>query len=98
MPYCAYTREEISKEFFEEMLQRTASRGPDKSRTLKVKDGWLGFNRLAIMGLNCKGMQPFELNGNAVICTNSSDCIKSIKGEIGNKEYVIPYFMSIQQV
>ncbi|WP_026492087.1 asparagine synthase B [Butyrivibrio sp. XPD2002] len=63
-----YAREEISKEYFEEMLQRTASRGPDKSRTLKVKGGWLGFNRLAIMGLNCKGMQPFELNGNAVIC------------------------------
>ncbi|WP_029322335.1 asparagine synthase B [Butyrivibrio sp. AE3004] len=63
-----YAREELSKEFFEEMLERTASRGPDKSRTLKVKGGWLGFNRLAIMGLNCNGMQPFTLNGNAVIC------------------------------
>ncbi|MBE5859539.1 MAG: asparagine synthase B [Butyrivibrio sp.] len=63
-----YAKEEVSKEFFESMLLKTASRGPDKSRTLKVKGGWLGFNRLAIMGLDCKGMQPFTRNGNAVIC------------------------------
>ena len=74
-----YTREEISKDFFEEMLQRTASRGPDKSRTLKVKGGWLGFNRLAIMGLNCLGMQPFELNGNAVVCNGELYGFKALR-------------------
>lgn len=45
-----------------------------------------------------KRLRRLYNDGNAVICTNYSDCIKSIKGEIGNKEYVIPYFMSIQQV
>jgi len=30
-----------------------------------------------------------------IICTNASECVKSIKDEIGNKKYVIPYFMSI---
>lgn len=34
-------------------------------------------------------------NKNNIICTNASDCVKSIKTEIGNKKYVIPYFMSI---
>jgi hypothetical protein len=34
-------------------------------------------------------------NENNIICTNASDCVKSIKAEIGNKKYVVPYFMSI---
>ena len=34
-------------------------------------------------------------NENNIICTNASNCVKSIKAEIGNKKYVIPYFMSI---
>ena len=34
-------------------------------------------------------------NENNVICTNASDCVKSIKSEVGNKKYVVPYFMSI---
>ena len=74
-----YAREEISKEFFEDMLQKTASRGPDKSRTLKVKGGWLGFNRLAIMGLNCLGMQPFELGSNAVVCNGELYGFKALR-------------------
>lgn len=82
-----YTREEISKEFFEEMLQRTASRGPDKSRTLKVKGGYLGFNRLAIMGLNCKGMQPFTLNGNAVVCNGELYGFNSLKNYLKSLGY-----------
>ena len=34
-------------------------------------------------------------NKNNIICTNASECIKPIKAEVGNKKYVIPYFMSI---
>jgi hypothetical protein len=34
-------------------------------------------------------------NEKNVICTNASDCVKSIKSEIGNNKYAIPYFMSI---
>ena len=30
-----------------------------------------------------------------IICTNTADCVKEIKSEIGNKKYVVPYFMSI---
>ena len=34
-------------------------------------------------------------NKNNVICTDISQCIRSIKSEIGNNRYVVPYFMSI---
>ncbi len=74
-----YTRQEVSREFFEEMLEKTASRGPDKSRVLKVKGGWMGFNRLAIMGLNCKGMQPFTLNGSSVVCNGELYGFRELK-------------------
>jgi hypothetical protein len=34
-------------------------------------------------------------NKNNIICTDVSKCVKSIKNEIGDKKYVVPYFMSI---
>lgn len=40
-------------------LGRTYSRGPDESRLVKTGNGWLGFNRLSIMGITGNGMQPF---------------------------------------
>ncbi|MBQ7658848.1 MAG: asparagine synthase B [Butyrivibrio sp.] len=63
-----YARADVSKVFFEEILEKTTSRGPDMTRTLKVEKGYMGFNRLSIMGLTESGMQPFTLNGNAVVC------------------------------
>ncbi|MCR5733338.1 MAG: asparagine synthase B [Lachnospiraceae bacterium] len=40
-------------------LAKTHSRGPDARRIVDTKNGWLGFNRLSIMGLTENGMQPF---------------------------------------
>ena len=40
-------------------LEKTTSRGPDASRIVNTGNGWLGFNRLSIMGLTAGGMQPF---------------------------------------
>ena len=47
---------------------RTVSRGPDMSRFEEFPLGYLGFHRLAIMGLNERGMQPFHMDGDSVIC------------------------------
>ena len=80
-----YARADVAQEFFEEMLYKTHSRGPDMSRTLKVSEGWMGFNRLSIMGLNEAGMQPFSLNGNAVICN----------GELYGFEHIKKYLISL---
>ena len=74
-----YARANVAQEFFEEMLYKTHSRGPDMSRTLKVDEGWMGFNRLSIMGLNEAGMQPFSLNGNVVICNGELYGFENIK-------------------
>ena len=54
----ALTQEELRVYF-----DRTLSRGPDMSRIVETKSGYLCFHRLAIMGLNKAGMQPFELEG-----------------------------------
>ena len=47
---------------------RTTSRGPDMSRFVEIPCGYLGFQRLAIMGLDERGMQPFRLDGDYVVC------------------------------
>ncbi len=49
-------------------FDRTRSRGPDDSRVTDTGRGYLGFHRLAIMGLTPAGMQPFELDGSYVVC------------------------------
>ena len=46
-------------------FDRTISRGPDMSRFVEIPRGYLGFHRLAIMGLTAEGMQPFEMDGKA---------------------------------
>ena len=51
-----------------EGFDRTISRGPDMSRFEEIPCGYLGFHRLAIMGLDERGMQPFHLDGDAVVC------------------------------
>ena len=50
------------------MMEKTISRGPDDTRILNTGSGYLGFNRLSIMGLSPEGMQPFTLRGSAVVC------------------------------
>ena len=35
----------------QDCLNRTKDRGPDMTRFVETKGGWLGFHRLAIMGL-----------------------------------------------
>ena len=40
-------------------LSRTRSRGPDATRMVNTGNGWIGFNRLSIMGITDTGMQPF---------------------------------------
>jgi asparagine synthase (glutamine-hydrolysing) len=74
-----YARSDLSQSFFEEMLAKTISRGPDMSRVQKVRGGYIGFNRLSIMGLTESGMQPFNLNGNTVVCNGELYGFKALK-------------------
>lgn len=64
----AYCSAQADPQATAEMLSRTISRGPDDSRILNTGNGYLGFNRLSIMGLTPEGMQPFTMGNNAVVC------------------------------
>ncbi len=63
-----YCREDAPRGKFEEGFARTVSRGPDDTVIKDIGAGLMGFHRLAIMGLTPEGMQPFFLDGNAIVC------------------------------
>lgn len=64
----AYCSRSAVMDTFMEGFKQTISRGPDDTRIAIVKDGLLGFHRLAIMGLTPSGMQPFQYENDYVIC------------------------------
>ncbi|MDE6834539.1 MAG: asparagine synthase B, partial [Ruminococcus sp.] len=53
----------------------------------EVEDGTLGFQRLSIMGLTPEGMQPFELDGNYVICNGEIYGFLPVREELIKKGY-----------
>ena len=65
---------EFAPKAFADALAKLNDRGPDMTRTISMDDKVFGFNRLAIMDLSERGMQPFV----------SDDCILVCNGEIYN--------------
>ena len=63
-----FTKRTISRGLALEGFNKTLSRGPYMSRFVECGTGWLGFHRLAIMGLGANGMQPFRLDGEMCVC------------------------------
>lgn len=76
------TREEILPHF-----DRTLSRGPDMSSVVETPSGWLCFHRLAIMGLDESGMQPFSLDGDMVVCNGELYGWRELRTELEGKGY-----------
>ena len=76
----ALTKEELLPYF-----DRTLSRGPDMSRIIETPSGYLCFHRLAIMGLSEQGMQPFELDGDYVVCNGEIYGFRKIKETLSDK-------------
>lgn len=77
-----YKSLKIDESIIHKALQATLSRGPDDERIQKVGCGFLGFQRLSIMGLDESGMQPFEFNGNFVVCNGEIYGFRKIKEEL----------------
>ena len=75
----------LSKESFKEHFDKTISRGPDMQRIVTMSDVILGFERLSIMGLDERGMQPFERNQNYLICNGEIYGFRKIKEDLGKK-------------
>ena len=57
------------------------------TRVQDIGNGFLGFHRLAIMGLNESGMQPFHLNENWVVCNGELYGFRKLKTELMAKGY-----------
>ena len=70
---------------FKEGFERTISRGPDASKIIDTSQGYLGFHRLSIMGLNDAGMQPFQLDKNYVVCNGEIYGFEKIKEKLSGK-------------
>ncbi len=63
----------------------TLTRGPDMTRILQAGSCWLGFQRLAIMDLSPRGMQPFSLDGDYAVCNGELYGFRSIKKKLEGK-------------
>ena len=64
----ALDSDEYSLDTFNKSLWKISDRGPDMTRSAFYKNKTFGFDRLAIMDLSPKGMQPFEHNGIMLVC------------------------------
>jgi len=77
-----YLGKRIPLDMLVDGFYKTISRGPDLSRMLSVGDGYLMFHRLTIMGLEKSGMQPFERNGDAVVCNGELYGFRKMRDEL----------------
>ena len=84
-----YAGEPASFEKFKECFDRTASRGPDDTKVVRTNSGVLGFHRLSIMGLDERGMQPFSLNGNYVVCNGELYGFRPLKEKLSEKYTIV---------
>ena len=77
----------ISETRFTDGFNKTVSRGPDDSRIVKIKNGFMAFHRLAIMGLTEEGMQPFSFGKNLLVCNGEIYGFRKLKTELIKKGY-----------
>ena len=82
-----YSGSTIPFDILKEGFDKTVSRGPDMSCVIPLPTGYIGFHRLAIMGLSEAGMQPFELNGDYVVCNGELYCFRPLKEKLSRKYY-----------
>ena len=82
-----YAGKDVTEEEMKGYLQRTQMRGPDAMQVVETDFGWLGFARLAIMGLTPDGMQPFERDGSWVVCNGEIYGFRTIKKELEERGF-----------
>ena len=78
-----YTGGDIPMARLEAAFSAAKSRGPDESRSLAAGGGALLFHRLAIMGLEPEGMQPFTApDRSAVVCNGELYGFRRLRREL----------------
>lgn len=83
--FMVYTANDIKVEDFEESFIRISYRGPDCCVIENREKGLWGFHRLSIMGLNESGNQPFELNGNLVVCNGELYGFRKVREQLSQQ-------------
>ena len=82
-----YAGHDIGPNKLRDYLLRSRRRGPDDWRVVKTPFGYLGFARLAIMGLSPEGMQPFEQGGSWAVCNGEVYGFRRLKEELAARGY-----------
>lgn len=82
-----YEGRDITLQQLDEAFAKTYMRGPDARCIQTLAGGYIGFNRLAIMGLSSLGMQPFSLKGNQVVCNGEIFGFRAIRRKLIEQGY-----------
>lgn len=82
-----YLGTSLTEQDIRSYFDRTVSRGPDMTRVEAIGNGFLGFHRLAIMGLDERGMQPFSMGNQKVVCNGEIYGFRALKEELISKGY-----------
>lgn len=77
-----FTSPSLTAEAVKSFFDRTITRGPDSTRIESAGSGCLCFHRLAIMGLDETGMQPFHLDEDMVVCNGELYGFRKLKDEL----------------
>ena len=85
--FMVYTKKDISKEELEKEFKKIKHRGPDMNKIIEKDSNTFLFHRLAIMGLDEKGMQPFEKNNKIVVCNGELYGFRKEKKNLMKKGY-----------
>lgn len=84
--FCCTTKR-IDKAKMNECFYKTISRGPDMTAIDETPSGYMGFHRLAIMGLNAEGMQPFWVGNSMLVCNGEIYGFRKLKKQLQVKGY-----------
>ena len=82
--FLAIGSNEWSLEVFDESLKEINGRGPDMCDYYQKFDKTWGFNRLSIMDLSSKGMQPFEYLRSILVCNGEIYNYPELKNNLEN--------------
>jgi len=80
-----FSSKKLTEEEVKVYFDRSVDRGPDMSRVSETKSGYLCFHRLAIMGLNEAGMQPFQLEGDQAVCNGEIYGFRPIRKKLSQR-------------
>lgn len=86
--FMVYTKKDIPREKLEKEFAKIKYRGPDMTKIIEKESNTFCFHRLAIMGLDESGMQPFEKNEKILVCNGEIYGFRKEKDSLEKEGYV----------